>query len=283
LRLTALVFLVLVAPCVTDSAGTSDNRVSMSNKMADAMSHFGVHTLYVPDFCDSNSQPNGPGGYFAAVFSMFIQKNTKDFTVLNRIDAHRFLLKNQWTDCDLVKPEVLPKFTAALGVDAILTGAVAPQKSYFFVDLILRDSSGRPQIHWVYQELFGPTTLSAFPAAASPSGWPFYFPALDGVTFPKPVKWQNPPNPPDKLGMIVMSLLVTSEGNVDQPRVVQKLDPGDDSACLKELKKWRFDPAKNSDGTPVPVRIAVYFRFRGPHLTVPPPQIQYPEDQIPQQ
>jgi len=279
LRLATLAFLLLLVPCLTDPADVPDDRVSMSQKMAGAISHLGVHALYVPDFCDTHSQPNGPGGYFAAVFSRFIQKNAKDFTVLSRIDVHGFLLNNGWTDCDLMKPQVLPKFTAALGVDGILTGDVTPQKNYFFINFILRDSAGKPQIHWVYQEPYSPTTLSAFPAAASPSGWPFYFPALDGVTFPKPVKWQNPQNPPDKFGMIVISLLVTSDGNVDQPRVVQKLDPGDDSDCLKQLKKWRFDPAKNSDGAPVPVRIAVSFRFRGRQWTTPPPQMQYPEDQ----
>lgn len=65
-----------------------------------------------------------------------------------------------------------------------------------------------------------------------------------------------------------------------QARVVQKLDPDDDNECLKQLEKWRFAPAKNSDGTSVPVRIAVYFKFRGHPLSYPF-QAQYPEDQIP--
>lgn len=283
MRLPAVALFILLVPCMANSAGISDERASIAQKIADAMPHFGVHTLYVPDFCDSNSQPNGPGGYFAAIFSSLLQKRTKNFAVVSRIAAHSFMLNNHWTDCDLLKPEVLPKFTTALDADAILTGGVTAEKNYFLIDLMLRDASGKPQVHWVYQELYSPNTLSSFPAAASSAGWPFYFPALDGVTYPKPVKWQNLANPPNKFGTIVISLLVTSDGNVDQARVVQKLDSREDADCLKEVQKWRFDPGKNLDGTPVPVRISVYFRFRGPHLTFPPAQMQYPEDQIPQQ
>jgi TonB family protein len=283
LRLPAVALLILLLPCIANSAGIADERVSMSQKMADAIEHSGVHNLYVPDFCDSNSQPNGPGAYFAAVFSAMLQKRTKDFTILSRVAAHNFLLKNQWTDCDLGKTDVLGKFAAALGADAILTGGVTPEKNYFFVDLILRDASGKPQIHWVYQEPYSPYTLGAFPASASSAGWPFYFPALDGLSYPKPIKLQHPPNPPDKLGVVVISILVTTDGNVDQARVVQKLDASDDGDCLKSVKKWHFEPAKNSDGTPVPVRIAVYYRFRGRAFNIPPAQMQYPEDQIPQQ
>jgi hypothetical protein len=221
LRLPAVAFLILLLPCIANPAGIADERVSMSQKMAEAIVHSGVHNLYVADFCDSNSRPIGPGGYFAAIFSTLLQKPSNGLTVVSRVAAHNFLLENQWTDCDLGKTDVLGKFAAALGVDAILTGGVTLEKNYFFVDLILRDASGKPQIHWVYQEPYSPYTLSAFPASASSAGWPFYFPALDGVTYPKPIKLQHPPNPPDKLGVVVISILVTTDGNVDQARVVR--------------------------------------------------------------
>jgi TonB family protein len=282
LRPSALALLVLLLASLAPCAETPDGRASMAQQLADAMSHNGVHTLYVPDFCDSNSQPNGPGAYFAAVFSAMLQKRGKDFTVLSRVDVHRFLLQKQWTDCDLAKPEILSQFAAALGGDAILTGHVTPEKNYFNVDLILHDGSGQSKVHWVYQEPYGPYTLSSFPATASSTGWPFYFPLLDGVTHPKPLKLPNNARayPPHMLGTIVISVLVSADGSVEQARVVQKLDPDDDSECLSELKHWRFEPARNSDGTAVPVRISIYFKFHGQRLTYPF-QAQYPEDRIP--
>lgn len=82
------------------------------------------------------------------------------------------------------------------------------------------------------------------------------------------------------LGTVVISALVSADGNVEQARVVQKLNSDDDSECLNQLKKWRFEPAKNSDGTPIPLRIGIFFKFRGQRLTYPF-QARYPEDQIP--
>jgi TonB family protein len=280
LRPSALGLLILLVTNVTRSDEIANQRMSIAQKLADSMSHMRVHALYVPDFCDSNSQPNGPGAYFAAIISAMLQKRGKDFTVLSRVEAHRFLLQRQWTDCDLVKPEILQHSVATLGADAVLTGLVTTEKNYFNVDLILRDESGKPKVHWVYQEPYGPYTLSSFPATASSAGWPFYFPMLDGVTYPKALKVQNFLYPPRMLGTVVISALVSVDGNVEQARVVQKLDSDDDSECLKQLKKWRFEPAKNSDGTSIPVRIAVYFQFRGHRLSYPF-QAQYPEDQIP--
>jgi TonB family protein len=282
LRLSALALLFLLTASLAPSAETPDGRASMAQQLADAISHNGVHTLYVPDFCDSNSQPSGPGAYFAAVFSAMLQKRSKDFTVLSRVEVHRFLLQKQWTDCDLARPQILSQFAAALGGDAILTGLVTPEKNYFNVDLILRDGLGEAKVHWVYQEPYGPYTLSSFPATASSTGWPFYFPLLDGVTHPKPLSMQKlaRANPPRMLGTIVISALISADGSVEQARVVQKLDSDDDSECLNELKKWRFEPAKNSDGTAVPVRISIYFKFHGQRLSYPF-QAQYPEDRIP--
>jgi TonB family protein len=280
LRLSALALFVLLLPNVTHPAEISDTRASIAQELADSISHLAVHALYVPDFCDSDSRPNGPGAYFAAIFSAMLQKRGKDFTVLNRVESHRFLLQNHWTDCDLSKPEILQQSFAAFGADAVLTGLVTSEKNYFNVDLILRDSSGNPKVHLVYQELYGPYTLSSFPATTSPAGWPFYFPLLDGVTHPKPLKVQNILYSPRMLGMVVISVLVSADGSVEQARVVQKLDSDDDSECLNALKKWRFEPAKNSDGIPIPVRIGIYFQFRGYRHSYPF-QAQYPEDHIP--
>jgi TonB family protein len=241
----------------------------------------GVHTLYVPDFCDSNAQPNGPGAYFASIFSLMLQKRNKDFTVLNRAEVHRLLLQKQWTDCDLAKPDILRQSAVAAGADGVLTGLVTTGKNYFNVDLILRDASGAAKVHWVYQELFGPYTISSFPAAASPSGWPFYFPSLDGVSAPMPRKTQTMSlnYQPRKFGRVVISALVSAEGNIEQARVVQQLDPDQDKACLDAVKQAHLEPAKNSDGTPVPVRIMILFQF-GKHRTYPY-NAQYPEDNIP--
>jgi len=226
--------------------------------------------------------PRWAGAYFAANFAQLLGRDSKSFTVLSRVDAHRYLVENHWTDCDLARPEILQKFVDALDVDALLAGNVQSEKNYFHIDLILRDVSGKARIHCVYEELFRPYTVGCFPASTSSSGWPFYFPMLDGVTLPKAVKTPTYPYPASYkpvllAGTVVISIVVTTDGNAEQARVVQRVDPDFDSDALTAVKAWHFEPAKSPDGTPVPTRLVLLLRF---NLKGLPVQAQYPEDQL---
>jgi hypothetical protein len=114
--------------------------------------------------------------------------------VLNRAEAHRFLVRNQWTDCDLIKPEVLTKFVAALGVDSLLFVLVSSDNNSFSVDFSFRDIAGKELLRSSYKEPIEAFTLGFLPPVAAPSGWPFYF-AGEGITMPKAVRMPNPPYP----------------------------------------------------------------------------------------
>jgi TonB family protein len=281
-RLYAILLAFSTVPITVHATESVDNRASTAQTLSDGVSHLKFHKVYVPDFCDSSSRPDGPGAYFAANFSFLLGHNSKDFTVLSRVDGHRYLIQNHWNDCDLARPEILQKFVAALDVDALLTGSVQSEKNYFHVDLLLRDVSGNARIHCVYDEPFRPDTLAFFPASTSSSGWPFYFPRLDGVTSPTPMKTSPFPYPASYKpvilsGTVVISMVVTTDGNVEQARIVQKVDPDFDSDTLKIIRTWHFEPAKSPDGTPVPIRIGIQLRFRAKGM---PAQAQYPEDHL---
>jgi TonB family protein len=118
--------------------------------------------------------------------------------------------------------------------------------------------------------------------ATSSSGWPFYFPMLDGVTAPKPVKTSTFPYPASYKpvilsGNVVISKIVITDGNVEQARIVQKVDPDFDSDTLKAISTWHFEPAKSPDGTPVPIRLGIQLRFG---VKGRPAQALYPEDEL---
>ena len=56
-------------------------------------------------------------------------------------------------------------------------------------------------------------------------------------------------------GVVLVSALVTANGQIDQARVVQGLDPDIDSVAIDKMQSWRFVPAKSPDGSVIPVRI----------------------------
>jgi TonB family protein len=186
--------------------------------------------------------------------------------VLSRAEAHRFLLKNQSTDCDLMKPEILTKFASALGVDSLLFVLVSSDNKSFSVDFSFRDITGKELLRSSYKEPIEAFTLGLLPPVAAPSGWPFYF-AGEGITMPKAVRMQNPPYP-EKLrskhvsGSVVISAVVRPEGKIDGARIVQKVDPDLDKVALDSTRSWLFEPAETPDGTRVPVRVAFELNFK---------------------
>ena len=87
-----------------------------------------------------------------------------------------------------------------------------------------------------------------------------------GVTAPKPLYHPNPEYT-DKArkkkisGRVLLSIVVTRDGTVRDPKVTTSLDKDLDRQALKAVSTWKFQPA-TKDGKPVPVRIAVETDFR---------------------
>ncbi|HET9305392.1 MAG TPA: energy transducer TonB [Candidatus Sulfotelmatobacter sp.] len=87
-----------------------------------------------------------------------------------------------------------------------------------------------------------------------------------GVTAPKPI-YHPDPEYTDRArkkkinGNIVVSFIVTSEGEVRDAAVTRSLDKDLDKQALAAVRKWRFEPALK-DGTPVEVRLSAELTFR---------------------
>jgi TonB family protein len=264
----ALVIILVFVTIATNASATKnvESRKSAAKQMAKELSSLGVKKIYVADFCEGPSQPSARGAFFAATFSDLLAESKKDFVVVSRADGHRFLHDKNLTDCDLVRPEVLSDFSSEFSIDALLSAVLVSDKSSYTMDFDLTNLSGKEVTHFHYTEPHDAETEALFPATASPSGWPFYFAAHDGVTTPKGVYMPFPPYP-EKLrgrvsGVVLVSALVTANGHIDQVRVVQGLDPDIDRAAIDKMQSWRFLPAKSSDGSVIPVRTLFELFFR---------------------
>lgn len=265
--LLGLALWLLLIPTSVHAACSVESEKSAAKQMAKEISGVGAHKVYVPDSCDAHSTPNVRGAFFAATFSEFLAAELKGFSVVSRIDAHRFLQQNGLTDCDLARPDVISKFSSELGVDSILHLNLSFDKSSYSINFVLCDLAGKELSRFQYSEPNDGLTEALFPAAASSSGWPFYFSMHDGVTQPKAVFTPNVSSSGNKRierisGVAIASAVVTADGRIDQIRIVQKLDPDADNAVLETMKTWRFVAAKTADGSPVPVRISIQLSLR---------------------
>jgi TonB family protein len=62
-------------------------------------------------------------------------------------------------------------------------------------------------------------------------------------------------------GSVVISAIVRPDGKIGEPRIVGKAYGELDAAALAITHTWLFEPAKTSDGIPVPVRASFTVNF----------------------
>jgi TonB family protein len=225
----------------------------------------GLRRIYIPDFTDSSGRQVALGWYFAATFSALLNDNAKGFAVVSRVDVHRYLGKSGRTDRDVSTPNVLAKLVTDFNLDAILWGSVSVNQDVATIILTMRDPLGKELFQSRYEERLNSDLRADFDA--SPSGAAVYFAGLDGILVPRCLFCPSPQYPVGQgsrslEGDVVLSVLVTIDGKPDQIRLVQTLGPAFDRAAMEDVRSWRFEPGKDSDGNSVPVRVPVQVTFK---------------------
>ena len=92
-------------------------------------------------------------------------------------------------------------------------------------------------------------------------------PGLRGVTVPVCVYCPNP-NYTDEAraakfnGTVILQVVVTAEGRVENISVVRKAGYGLEQNAMKTVRKWKFTPAKGPDGSPVSTLVPIEVTFR---------------------
>jgi len=87
-----------------------------------------------------------------------------------------------------------------------------------------------------------------------------------GVSAPVPVVWPEAEFSDEARrakyqGVCLVSLIVDTQGNPQNPRVVRPLGMGLDEKALEAVRKYKFKPAMK-EGKPVPVQITIEVNFR---------------------
>lgn len=87
-----------------------------------------------------------------------------------------------------------------------------------------------------------------------------------GVSEPIPIYKPEPPYSEEARkakfqGVVVLSIVVDSQGNVSDVRLVRRLGLGLDEKAVETVRTWKFKPATRNS-MPVPVRVMVEVTFR---------------------
>jgi TonB family protein len=250
------------------ASGNEPDRDAIIERLAKGIASTGVHRIYIPDFPDSSGQPSGPGALLAATFSHLLAGRAKRFSTLDRAQAHSYLLKHNLTDYALAEPSNQRTFASQFEVDAILFGVINSTDGSELLNLTLLDLAGKN----LFQDSYGePSSLTEnqFPSGVAPSGWPFYFPMLDGVAMPNCLYTPDPPIPPSLPkqtrvtgnAIVLISGFLNSQGKIESLRLIKSFDSRFNASTVETVKTWRCKPAKDSDGNPVPIRVSFQITF----------------------
>jgi len=269
MRLRPILFLATLSllPYFVEAQQGQGLRKPTAEQISSEITRLALRRVYVSDFLDSSGQRTPAGAYFAAAFSKLLLQPARGFTIVSRFNAHKFLDDSGWTDQDLSKPDVLAKFNAAFNPDGFLSGTIVPSNHSVSIDLVLADLAGKELFRVAYREELNEQFDASFPPATNSSGRIFYFYGLDGTGFPKCAYCPDPSYTDSARrakisGVVTLSGVVTPEGKIEQTRITKSLDSSLDKASLEGLKNWRFEPAKDPDGNPVPMRIQLEVSFR---------------------
>jgi TonB family protein len=96
-----------------------------------------------------------------------------------------------------------------------------------------------------------------------------YLPPSGGVKFPRCVHCPHPSFTTEAVhekiqGSVWILITIDANGRVESATALNRIGAGLREAAVMEVEEWKFEPAKTSDGKPVPSRAQVLVEF---HLT----------------
>jgi TonB family protein len=221
--------------------------------------------IYVSDFTDESGKFSFLGRFYAATFAGMLDEGSMGFAVIDRAEVRRRLGESGPGNEHSVDPAAIATLVSEMGADAIVLGTTVMNGNAVTLNVVVRTQTGKELAKLRYEENLNGVLRADL--EESHSGSVFYTAGIDGVSLPKCVQcpapdWPTGQGSPGRDGNVVLSILVTLEGNAAQMRVAESLDPVFDKAALECVRSWVFQPAQDADGNPVPVRLPVQVTFK---------------------
>jgi TonB family protein len=250
-------------------AGAQKNKAEekAAKEIVAAMNSAHLRKLLVADFLDAGGVRTEKGVYLAARFAKDLSEQAPGFALVDREKWVSLLESNAISPNDVAQPGGLRRIGSALGCDAVATGLMTFTGGSIAISVSLRDvATGRELALASFVQHQEPAFEGQFPATVDDSGMRFYFPGFDGVSEPYCARCAKAPygERARRLrirGSVFLSVLVGSDGRVQQIRLLNSLDTELDHNAIEDVKHWEFEPALDSSGRPVPVRFLVEMLF----------------------
>lgn len=238
--------------------------------------------LVVDFFRNSPGTSSQLGSFLAARFAESLSAYSSGLQILDHTVLHDFLLENWTTLEDLKSNEICLALARQLGATGVILGSLTEKKDQIELTLHL-DGFGPTEreddiFAWrqrtvtfrltdeLHTALYQAGPSYSRKADEIPQEPGVYTAGVDGVTSPEcafcPTPDYSDPSRAAKFqGTVILSVVVTVEGQVKDIYVLKGAPFGLTAQAIKATKKWLFKPGQK-DGKPVSVRVSVETTFR---------------------
>jgi TonB family protein len=267
----AVLFLALFlipASFAQEEPATEKTFAALAHDMATKLAATGLNRIVILDFEDPNHHVTLFGGWLAGQFISPPGNPWGSIEVVGRDKlAEQLKLKGNQETIEMDSDQAI-KTARSLNATAI-RGSYSPAENGIGVTLTqitsprarpLESSAKIVLTEEMKSHLPGPLG-SLMPADGA------FIAGKGGVGLPVCTHCPNPDYPSEAArrgiqGIVSMSAVITDQGRVANLIIEKKLDHELDQVAVATVKSWRFNPAMNVDGKPVPVHVPIEVTFR---------------------
>ncbi|MHB8501245.1 MAG: TonB family protein [Candidatus Acidiferrales bacterium] len=235
----------------------------LAKRIGKELTKAGISSVVVADFVSRGGTDSVQGRYLADELSQRLDRYKKRFVVIDRKQISVILAGEQLSAKDVATEDFFRRIGNALHADAVVMGTLVATPSEYSVHVTARsvrdgslvasgDESVKRPAYVDRLALLDPTGSIQNTARAG----------VDGVSVPSCVtrpapKFAERDEVARASGRAIMLVVVTSEGRAGGIAVVEASNDGLAKKAVETVTGWKFKPAIDKEGNPVPVIIPI--------------------------
>ena len=267
IRIAALVigFLLSAFPCFAQFPKLDE----LASGITKEIKPLKPHLIAVADFRSPYDNSLQQGHYFALALSTLLQDLAKkNFTVASHAGFDGDLSRLHLTVAALTPGDSFRDITPNIGVDVLVTGTLERRGDSYFLQVTpvrvasaewLPTLTATVQSNEFFESIFMPLPPDV-PVLTGKGVTPDF--SLPSCVYCPDPSYSDQARRAKFNGFAVFQVLVSPDGRAQQVRAIKLVGYDLDEQAFYAIKKWKFRPAKNKDGTPVAVIVPVEVTFR---------------------
>ncbi len=266
------------SPSPAPTATAPSTVTSLAQRIATALDARKTKRVAIPDFAAANGEPTMDklGAKLAADFRAALEQQPHKFQIVSDAELTALLTAHLTVASDMQNVEAASWLLHEQKIDAWVVGVLGERDDNVVLSIgTFHREKDRALNDGNFEQILGPSSdvkpldsdLIAPPTTVSSSHSdksqlritsPYKLPSCE---YCPSARYSDDCIKAHLNGYVSMSVTITADGRPENIQVLKRMPLGLTEQAIATLKTWRFNPATNSDGTPVPAQQTVEMQF----------------------